>query len=98
MFTVYIIYSKKLNKYYTGFTGKDVEDRILRHNTKAYGNNHFTSLSSDWVLYFKIRCESNNQARNIERHIKSMKSRVYFENLLKYPELKDKLLKMYSTI
>ena len=36
------------------------------------------------------------QALAIEKHIKSMKSRKYLENLKKYPEITEKLKQLYK--
>jgi len=36
------------------------------------------------------------QARKIESYIKKMKSRKYFEDLKKYPELGEKLAKRFK--
>jgi len=33
----------------------------------------------------------------IEKHIKSIKSKVYIENLIKYPEMAEKLKGKYSS-
>jgi len=35
------------------------------------------------------------QARKIEAHIKRMKSRKFIENLKKYPEIQERLIKLY---
>lgn len=86
----YIIYSKKLDRYYTGIS-QDFSERILKHNAHTYGNHHYTAAVNDWELYFLIECESINIAVRIERHIKKMKSRVYIENLKKYPEMVERL-------
>jgi putative endonuclease len=40
-----------------------------------------------------IPCESVTQAILIEKRIKKMKSRKYIENLKKYPEMIEKILK-----
>ncbi|PXY38851.1 excinuclease ABC subunit C, partial [Flavobacterium cheongpyeongense] len=36
------------------------------------------------------------QALAIEKHIKDMKSKIYIENLLRYPEVINKLLEKYK--
>lgn len=36
------------------------------------------------------------QAMQVEKHIKSMKSRIYIENLKRYPEMIIKLIEKYS--
>jgi putative endonuclease len=56
----------------------------------------FTSKANDWVLFFKIDCETKSQALGIERHIKKMKSKIYIENLSRYPEITTKLLEKYK--
>ena len=92
MATVYILYSKFADKFYIGYTTIQVEDRLERH-LKKYYQNKFTSTYSDWELFCEIECETNEQARKIEAHIKKMKSKVYINNLIKYPEIIEKLLK-----
>lgn len=47
-------------------------------------------------LIFTIECVTKHQGLSIEKHIKSMKSRIYIQNLLKYPEMKFKLLEKYK--
>ena len=59
-------------------------------------NHNFTHNADDWVLFHKIDCDSKLAASKIEKHIKSMKSRIYIENLNKYPEMVVKLLEKYS--
>jgi putative endonuclease len=89
MICVYIIYSEKLDRFYTGFT-TNFDVRLDFHlNSKE--KRKFTYNADDWVLYLKIECESKNQALEIEKHIKSMKSKVYIKNLLLYPEIISKL-------
>ena len=89
----YILYSRLLDKYYIGET-EDIEKRLILHNT-GFFKPSFTSKTSDWVLYLKIECNNRKIARYIERHIKSMKSRKYIENLKKYPEMIMKIQKEF---
>ena len=90
---VYILYSKKLDRYYTGATS-DIETRLIFHqNSPAH---KFTAKAKDWVLYLKIECNTKDQALAIEKHIKRMKSKVYIQNLKKYPEITTKLKLKYS--
>jgi hypothetical protein len=51
----------------------------------------YTPFQQAWVLFLEITCESKTQGLAIEKHIKKMKSRVYIENLIKYPENHCKL-------
>ena len=90
--TVYILHSEKLDRYYIGYTG-DVSVRLEYHEN-ARGS-QFTAKADDWAIVFTLACNSKPQALEIEKHIKSMKSRTYILNLLKYPEMSDKLLNKY---
>jgi len=91
-FVCYIIYSKSLNCFYVGYTS-DIEERLKLHNTGHFGGRSFTRKASDWELFLIIPCETITQALFIESKIKKMKSRKYIENLKKYPEILDNLLK-----
>ncbi len=37
LFSVYILYSVKKNKYYIGFTGDDIKERLRKHNSHHGG-------------------------------------------------------------
>ena len=91
---VYILYSKSVDRYYIGYS-KNLDQRLLLHNNK-YFKGSYSTRANDWVLYYKVNCHSILQARQIESHIKRMKSRVYIENLLKYPEITNRLLVRYK--
>ena len=87
----YIIYSKRLDKFYIGACNENLENRVYRHNTHYYGNFHFTARANDWVIFLAIITEDYSHAIRVERKIKSMKSRVYLQNLKKYKDLRNKL-------
>ncbi len=91
---VYILFSKKLNNYYTG-SCLDLKDRLTKHHFKAFSNS-YTAKADDWVLFFCIDNLSYKQARGIEMHIKKMKSKSFIKNLHKYPELSQKLISKYK--
>ena len=88
----YILFSNKLNKFYIGACQYSLDSRIQKHNNHEYGNQRFTSTSSDWVLFLKIEVSDYAHAIRIERKIKSMKSKKYIENLRKYPEMIQKII------
>lgn len=90
----YILFSPTKNTYYIGFTQMELSERIIKHNSGFYDKT-YSSFTSDWQLFLIIECVSVNQAIQIEKHIKRMKSKVYVENLKKYPEMVEKLLNMY---
>ena len=93
MYLVYILHSEKLNKFYTGYTS--IFDVRLHFHFNSE-NRKFTHNALDWILYLKIECESKNHALLIEKHIKKMKSKIYIQNLIKYPEIIDALYTKYK--
>jgi putative endonuclease len=93
----YILFSNKLNRFYTGVCQGNLEERIHKHNNHSYGRHRFTASVNDWELFLAIEVKDFSHAVRIERHIKSMKSSSYIRNLKKYPELLDKVIKKTST-
>ena len=80
MWTVYIIYSRIKDRYYTGFTGDSINERIRKHNTRHSG---FTGGGSgDWELQYSETFTNKEEASKREREIKSWKSRKKIENLI----------------
>jgi len=94
MATVYILFSEKLNKHYIG-SCKNLDERLVKHKEKEYINS-FTSNTNDWKLCFQVQDLDYQQARKIESHIKSMKSKIYIQNLMKYPEMIIKLIGKFN--
>jgi len=92
----YIIYSHTLDRYYIGSTHETFESRLLSHNTGKYAGS-FTSQVRDWEEYLKIETETYGHARRLEISIKKQKSRVYLENLKRYPDMVERLKKKTST-
>ncbi len=78
MFTVYILYSQKLDRYYVGHTS-DLEPRLLQHNT---GFSTFTAKAADWKTVYTEHYDTRQLARQRERIIKAKKSRKYIEWLI----------------
>ena len=78
-FYIYILYSPSSNQYYVGST-EHVDARLERHNrgmvpsTKAYG---------PWELKHTELFPSREEAVIREKEIKSKKSRVYIEKLIR---------------
>lgn len=88
----YIIFSDKLNRFYIGATQDEVSLRIQNHNLGKYGKHRFTSTADDWKLFLFITSKDYSHAIRLERKIKSMRSRKYFHDLVKYPNLLEKLV------
>ena len=88
----YILFSKKLGRFYFGACHDDLDLRIEKHNNHAYGKHRYTATADDWELYTKIDTHDFVHAVRIERKIKSMKSSKYIRNLTKYPDLVQKII------
>jgi putative endonuclease len=76
---VYILYSKKIDKYYVGAC-TDLDRRLYEHNL---GHSKFTSTGIPWELVYKEEWEDLIFAKQRELKIKKMKSRAYLEGLIR---------------
>ena len=77
-YTVYIIYSSTLDKYYTGYT-ENVLLRLEQHNSAI---STFTAKASDWQLKYSEVFPTRETAMKREKEIKNKKSRKYIEWLV----------------
>jgi len=75
-YTTYILYSKTLDRYYTGSTSMSIEERLRRHNTNHKG---YTGKSSDWELVHKEEFTSIEDSRKKERAIKKRGAKRYLQ-------------------
>ena len=82
---LYIIYSKDLDKFYTGETS-NIEERITLHNTHTF-KNAFTKAASDWKLMLCFPCKDRTEALFLERFIKRMKSKKFNQKIIDNPNL-----------
>jgi len=78
MFFLYILHSKKLNRYYVGYTA-DLEKRLLEHNN---GISTYTSKANDWVFKYQESFPTREEAHRQELAIKMKKSVRYIEWLI----------------
>jgi putative endonuclease len=85
MYFIYIIYSKKLDRFYVGTTD-DVEKRLDEHNSGFY-NEAFTVKGIPWELSLSFECESSRKAYELEKFLKRMKSRVFLEKVIVDPNI-----------
>ena len=81
VFLVYILYSKKADKYYIGSTS-DINKRLIKHNL---GGTKSTRPGRPWIVVYTEIYNNKTDALIRERKIKKMKSRKYIENLLIEP-------------
>ncbi|MCB9282836.1 MAG: GIY-YIG nuclease family protein [Lewinellaceae bacterium] len=78
-FFTYILYSKKVDRYYIGSTA-NLEDRLARHNQ---GRSKATKPGAPyWKLMYAEEFQSRKEAVNRELFLKKMKSREFIEKLL----------------
>ena len=85
-FHVYILFSLQANKYYVGFTGDDLSERLRKHYTSHNGS---TGGFSDWNIIYVENFDHKTDALKRENEIKSWKSRIKIQKLigLKHPDL-----------
>jgi putative endonuclease len=78
MFVVYVLYSEKFNKHYTGFTS-NLEERLkshFEHEKKSY-----TSKYRPWKLIYTKDFDSKSLAISHEKWLKSGAGRSFIKNL-----------------
>ncbi len=79
MFSLYILFSEGKNKYYVGFTGDILNERLRRHNSNHKG---FTGRIPDWKIVYKEEFLNKKDAMQREKTIKKWKSRNMIEKLI----------------
>jgi putative endonuclease len=91
---LYILYSQKLDRFYTG-SCIDFDKRISEHKSKT-DNTSYTSKAEDWEVFILIDNLNYQQARAIEAHVKDMKSSKYIRDMKRYPDMINKLVEKYK--
>ena len=76
---VYILYSSITDHYYIG-SSSDPHKRLLRHNAGATTS---TKHGRPWKIVYKEILENETDAIRRELYLKSMKSRIFIENLIR---------------
>jgi putative endonuclease len=79
MWTFYILYSPSANKFYIGFTGDFMEERLRKHNTNHKG---FTGGIGDWQISYTESFATKDEAFHREQTVKKWKSRKMIEALI----------------
>ncbi|MCE3279582.1 MAG: excinuclease subunit [Bacteroidetes bacterium] len=75
MFIVYIIYSRSLEKYYTGQTN-NIQDRLLRHNS---GQGKYSKNGMPWEMVWTSQVATRSEAMKLENQIKKQGAKRYLE-------------------
>ena len=78
---LYILFSKDLDRYYIGSTHGELPDGIRCHNSNHKG---YTGKASDWIVVHSESFENYALAHARELQLKSWKSRVLLERLIKH--------------
>ena len=82
MFTsVYILYSKELDRYYVGMT----THTYLRYKQHLRGQSVWTSRATDWVCVYRERVGTMEDARMLEKRIKACGAHRYLERQKSFP-------------
>ena len=79
MWTFYILYSVTLDKYYVGYTGDNLQERLRRHNSDHKG---FTGGIGDWKVVYTETFNTKEEAYRREREVKKWKSLKLIEKLI----------------
>ena len=74
----YILYSKKIDKYYVGSTD-NLEWRLERHNMD-WGK--YTKRGIPWIMVYNEKYHTKKEALKRELEIKKKKSKKYIESLI----------------
>jgi len=78
MYTVYILFSESIDRYYVGYTN-DLERRLSEHNRKK---GKYTDAGIPWEVVHTEIFELKTEAKEREKYIKSRKSRRYIEEII----------------
>jgi len=73
----YILYSRKLAKYYTGST-QDLGNRLGEHNS---GEDKFTKAGVPWELVKSFSCSTRPEAVRLENKIKKRGVKRFLEGI-----------------
>lgn len=77
MYSVYILFSSSLNRYYVGQT-QDLELRLIKHNTKQVIS---TKNGVPWKVVYKTELASRSLAVGLETKIKKRGAERYLNDI-----------------
>ena len=80
MFTLYILHSGSLDKFYIGFTAGDSQLRLSKHLSNHGG---FTGKVKDWKIVYTENYQTKAEATQRERQLKNWKSKTRIIELIK---------------
>jgi len=50
MYKVYILFSEIKNRFYIGFTGDDINNRLRKHNSNHKGYTGTVAIKNSWLM------------------------------------------------
>ena len=88
MYTVYILYSEKFNKHYSGFTS-NMERRLKEHNLIA--SSGYSIRFRPWIILHTETFLSKKEAMKRESYFKTGVGRKFIQQLIfeKYPGIRN---------
>ncbi len=79
MFTTYILYSDKMDKFYIGYTSVKIEARLQMHLANHKG---FTAKAKDWRIFYAEQFATKAAAMQREKQLKAWKSNIRIRELI----------------
>jgi putative endonuclease len=77
IYTVYILYSEKFNKHYTGYSS-NLSQRLLSHNELGHG---WTAKYRPWKLIYSKNFNEKSDAMAYEKWLKTGAGREFIKAL-----------------
>jgi putative endonuclease len=77
MYYTYILFSRRLNKYYVGHT-EHLENRLKDHNI---GRTRFARSGMPWELIYYQEIPTRSEAMRLEKKVKSRGARRFLNDL-----------------
>ena len=77
IYSVYVLYSAKHQKHYTGFTS-ELNKRLLSHNSLGKG---WTARYRPWVIIHTKEFEEKNDAMHYEKWLKTGVGRDFIKSI-----------------
>ena len=78
MYTLYILHSESLDRYYVGYTN-DLSRRLSEHNRKK---GKYTDVGIPWTLVYTETFSRKESAMDREKYIKGRKSKKFIIELV----------------
>ncbi|WP_088323265.1 GIY-YIG nuclease family protein [Polaribacter tangerinus] len=78
MFSVYILFSEQIHKFYVRHTSLTVHERLKQH---LYNHKGFTSKAKDWKIIHSIKVEDKTKAILLEIKIKKRGAKRFLNDI-----------------